>query len=514
MNTPDAEKLNWPILGIIVLGSFMAALDASIVNVALPKMMAIFNSSPQEIQWVLTSYMLTMGIMMCLSGYLGDAFGYKRIYILAMGFFTLGSALCGASWGVSSLVISRVIQALGGGILPPLSMALLYRTFPRSKIGMVMGIWGISAMMAPALGPILGGYLVDTVSWRLIFYINLPIGMINIFLASLVLKETKLIKGTSLDIYGIITCVIGLSALLLGLNQGTDYGWTSPYIISLLFIGAAGITLFVYIELNHPEPIMELRLLKNRVFAIAVTITAALTMGLFGVMFLIPLLLQSVLGETAMKTGLIMFPMALMTGIIMPISGRIYDKFGARNITLLGLILVTIITFSMSRITADTPYSTLSWWLLLIGMGIGMASMPIVTAAMNTVPTHLVGKASGLNMVLKQVSAAFGIAILTTILHNRQVFHYSNIATSVNMNSPDGLAIITYFQNTAANLGFSSDIGSVLGLGIITKIAAALAMIRAIDDCLLFTGSLCLLSAVICLFFKEDRKNRNPAVNK
>ncbi|HBC95062.1 MAG TPA: MFS transporter, partial [Pelotomaculum sp.] len=178
VNSADAERVNWSVIIVLIIAAFMAILDSSIVNVALPKMMAVFGVSTKKAEWILTGYMLTLGVVMPLSGYLGDAFGYKRIFMMALSLFILGSVLCGMAWSINSMVAARVIQALGGGLLQPISMAMIFKDCPRSKIGMVLGVWGISAMAAPAIGPTLGGYLVEYANWRLIFYINLPIGII------------------------------------------------------------------------------------------------------------------------------------------------------------------------------------------------------------------------------------------------------------------------------------------------------------------------------------------------
>ncbi|MGE5403526.1 MAG: DHA2 family efflux MFS transporter permease subunit, partial [Candidatus Saccharibacteria bacterium] len=322
MNPHDTEKIEWSILIVIIIGTFMAILDSSIVNVALPKMMVIFNVSTDDIQWILTAYMLTLGVVMPLSGYLGDTYGYKRVYMIALGLFIAGSFLCGLAWNVNSMIAARIVQALGGGIMQPLGMAIIYQSFPRSKIGMVLGFWGIASMAAPAIGPTLGGYLVDYVNWRLIFFINIPIGIINFFLAGMILRETPLIKGKHLDYIGVFTSVIGLFCLLLALSEGTKEGWTSPYIVSLFAVSAVTLVWFVFNELTHPEPILDLRVFKNVIFTISIIIGSFLAIGMFGAIFLLPLLLQNVFGQTAMKTGLIMVPGAIASGLMMPISGR------------------------------------------------------------------------------------------------------------------------------------------------------------------------------------------------
>ncbi len=514
MHEIDSEKINWPVLVVIIIGTFMAILDGSIVNVALPKMMVIFSASTEDIQWILTAYMLTLGVIMPISGFLGDTFGYKRTYITALALFVAGSALCGMSLGVNTMIAARIIQALGGGIMQPLGMALIYMSFPRSKIGMVLGFWGIAAMAAPAIGPTLGGYLVEYANWRLIFYINLPIGIINLFLAGVILKETPLIKGKHLDWLGIATCSIGLFAILLALSDGNKYGWGSPTIIGLLIVAALTLSFFVWNELHHPEPILDLRMFNNFIFTISVIIGSLLAMGMFGAIFLVPLLLQSVLGQTAMKTGLIMFPAALASGIMMPISGKLFDKYGARGIVIAGLALVTWTTYAMKDFNAVTPFAIMTIWLTIRGAGMGLSMMPVTTAGMNTVPPHLIGRASALSNVIRQVSSSLGIAMLTTIMQHRQVFHFANLAESVNLNSIEYSRLQPALAQTATSLGLSYSTAQGLAVSMIAKQIAELSMIQAIDDCFIVAAVLCLLGLVLSVFLKESKKIAIPAQTK
>ncbi|WP_157048906.1 DHA2 family efflux MFS transporter permease subunit [Syntrophomonas palmitatica] len=323
----DDQKIQWSVISVILIGTFMAVLNGSIVNVALPKIMAIFNATSDSIQWVLTCYLMTLGVVMPVTGFMADRFGYKRMYFIALALFTAGSAICGLAWSINSLIAARIIQAIGGGIMTPLGMAFVYRVVPRNKIGLVMGVWGIAAMAAPAIGPTLGGYLVEYVSWRLIFYVNVPIGIINLVLSSILLSETESIKGKHFDFTGLISSIIGLFCLLLALSQGSKHGWGSPYIVSLFAVAATALSIFVYNELTHPEPLLELRLFKDFQFTVSTLIGITLNIGMFGGMFLFPLLLQSVLGQSAMKTGLIVFPSAIATAVMMPISGRIFDRY-------------------------------------------------------------------------------------------------------------------------------------------------------------------------------------------
>lgn len=509
---PEPEKVDWTILIVLIIGTFMAILNTSIVNVALPRIMSVFNVSADSSQWILTSYMMTLGIIMPITGYLGDTFGYKRMYIIALAIFTLGSALCGLAWNNSSMVAFRIFQAVGGGIMQPVGMAFLYRTTPRNSIGFVLGIYGIAMMAAPAIGPTLGGYLVEYVNWRLIFYINVPIGIINLFLATLLLKETPLIKGEHFDYWGLLTSIIGLSSLLMALSQGNKYGWTSPYIMSLLTIGFIFLSIFVYIELRHPEPLLELRLFKNSLFTISLIIGATLNIGMFAAMFLMPLLLQSVIGLSAMKTGLILLPAAVVTALLMPVSGRIFDKFGARAIGVAGLAIITYTTYMLHLFNDQTPYSTMIFWLVFRAVGMGLCMMPITVIGMTTVPVHLVGRGSALGNVVRQVASSFGIAMFTAIMQHRQAFHYAALAEGVNFNSTQAQTLVSVLRETAATMGWSSASIQLLSIGALAKRLATMSMTAAIGDCYIVASAICLMACFLTFFLPDHRRQEQPAV--
>lgn len=514
MTSSERNRIDWSVLLVIIIGTFMAVLNGSIVNVALPKIMSIFNASPDSIQWVLTCYIMTLGVVMPVTGYLGDTFGYKRMYFTALALFVIGSALCGISWSVNSLIAARIVQAIGGGIMQPLGMAFIYRVTPYSRIGLVLGIWGIAAMAAPAIGPTLGGYLVEYVNWRLIFYLNVPIGLVNLFLAGMLLKESELIKVEHFDFLGLVSSTVGLFSLLLGLSQGTKYGWTSPYIILLGIISFVSLTLFICNELSHPEPLLELRLFKNYLFTISTVIGSVLNIGMFGGMFLLPLLLQNVLGQTAMKTGLILLPAAIGTALMMPVSGRVFDKYGARGVVVTGLALVTVTTYMMSRFNDLTPFSVMTGWLVLRGTGMGLAMMPVTTAGMTTVPMHLVGKGSALGNVIRQVSASLGIAMFTTIMQHRQVFHYASLAQSLNLDSDAALAMQANLSDLVVASGLGPEKLQMLSVGIMGKQVAKASMINAIGDCFIVASVFCLIALILSLGLRNTRKQAIPSITR
>jgi DHA2 family multidrug resistance protein len=502
----DPEKVDWSILIVIIIGTFMAVLNGSIVNVAIPKLMNIFAASPDDIQWVLSGYMMALGVVMPVSGYLADTFGYKRIYFLSMFVFIAGSALCGLAWSVSSLVGARVIQAIGGGIMQPLGMAFLYRTTPRDKIGVVLGIYGIAMMAAPAIGPTLGGYLVDNISWRLIFYINVPIGIINLFLTSAMLQETELIKGSHFDLKGLLLSVAGLFCLLLALSEGNDNGWSSPFIVSLIVFSIIALSAFVFNELKEPEPLLELRLFKNMLFTSSTIISSVINMALFGATLLMPLLLQNVMGLSAMRTGWLMLPAALATAAVMPFSGRFFDRYGGRPLAVTGLFILTSTTFVLSTFTDITPLAVITGWMMVRGMGMGIAMMPVTSSGMATIPLNLVGKASAVGNIIRQVAAALGVAMFTAIMQHRQVFHFSNLAQSLNFNSAEAQDLLKMFYQISAGLGWGTDGTQSLAIATAYAKITKMAAVQAIGDCFMVAASICAVALLMSFFLGDHRK--------
>jgi len=509
-----SEEIPWSVVIIIMIGTFMAILDGSIVNVALPKMMAVFGANTDTIEWVVTAYMLALGVVMPLSGYLGDTFGYRRCYFMALCLFVTGSFLCGFAWSMDSLIAARVIQALGGGILTPLGMAIIYKTCPRSQIGVVLGVWGIASGAAPAIGPTLGGYIVQYVDWRMIFYLNVPIGLINLFLVATYLGESELIKGKHFDVMGIIFSTAGFFCLLLATSRAATVGWGNPLIVSLLAIAAVSLSAFVLNELTHPEPILQLSLFKNMVFTVANILTSILAVGMFGIIFLLPIMIQDVFGQTALKSGLIVFPGAIASGAMMPVGGWFFDRYGARGIVIVGTAILTVTSFMMHNFNDLTPFAYMTTIITLRGLGIGLAMMPTVNAAMNAVPPSLAGRASATINQMRQVCASLGIAILTTIMQNRQVFHATRLAEAANLSTSNvALNLRVSLPLLAYQFGKAASLAQALGMGVIYIRMEYISMIQAIDDDFVVAAALCLVAFILSFFLldKHHLTHRRPA---
>jgi EmrB/QacA subfamily drug resistance transporter len=488
-----------PVL-VALIGAFMSILDSSIVNVAITTIMKVFNATPNSAQWVVTIYMLAMGVVVPLSGWLGDKLGFKRLYILSMAVFVIGSALCTISWSIDSLIFARIIQAVGGGMIMPTTMAMVFRIVPKDRIGGGMSILGIALMVAPAIGPTLGGYLVEYIDWRWIFTINIPVGLIGILLSIYLLPEFPKIEAGKLDIGGAITSATGLFCLLLALSKGADWGWSSQTIILLFYICAVSFALFIYLEMTTKNPLLDLRVFKYSTFTLANLIIVVTTVGLYTGLFYIPLFMQSVRGMGAMETGLLMMPGALASGIMMPISGRIYDRVGPKALISCGVVFMAYMTYMFHNLTLETSTTTIITWLVLRGIVMTLVNMPAQTAAMAAVPLELVGRASAMTNIVNRVSSSFSIAVLTSILTKREIMynaHMSSHFTSWN------ISLAAFFQKSASYMGVSGGFGKTLSSIYLKEIVARVAFVKGIDDVFIIAGAFTLIGLIPALFLKR-----------
>jgi EmrB/QacA subfamily drug resistance transporter len=494
-----------PVL-VALIGAFMSILDSSIVNVAIPTMMNVFNANTSEIQWVSTIYMLALGVVVPVSGWLGDRIGFKRLYIASMAAFIAGSLLCTLSWSLNSLIFARVIQAVGGGMIMPTTMAMIYRMVPRDKIGSGMGIFGIALLVAPAIGPTLGGYLVEYVDWRWIFTINLPIGVIGMILAFFILPEFQSKHPGKLDLAGALTSAAALFCLLLALSKGSDWGWGDERTIMLFVTSFFSLVLFVYLELTAENPLLDLRVFKYPSFTLANLTIVVTTVGMFSGIFFLPLFLQNIRGIGAMQTGLLMLPGALVSGLMMPVIGRLFDRIGPRPLVLLGLLTLAVITFLFRNLNLATATSTVMIWVMFRGMVLPLANMPAQTAAMVDIPTELIGRASAITNIIGRVSGSFGIAVLTTMLTNRQAIHGARLAWTVNAASP---AVSQFMARAASAMGGGGH-GKTIALAFLQGTVARMSFVNAIDDVFIVTAVFTLIALVPAFFLKKGASGKAP----
>lgn len=416
-DSPAPDGYKWRVLATVIFGIFMVILDTTVVNVAFQTLREEFGAGISSSQWILSIYVLALGITTPLAGFLADRFGSKKIYLGGLTLFLVGSLLSGFAGSLPMLIAARAVQGMGGGIALPLGTALLLQAFPPREQGMALGVFGIAALVAPALGPVLGGWLVDQGLWRFIFFINPPVGLVGVILGLRFLREHKEPSEKSWDIWGIITEVVGFGSILYAASIAANRSWTDPEVLGFFALGALGLIAFVFVELKVAKsPLLDLKLFSNRVFLNASVLGYVSTVALFGAEFLMPLYLQSLRGRTALQTGVILLPMALTGGIMVTISGRIYDRVGPRPVLGVGFLLLVINTWQLAQIRSDTTIGWILFLLALRGLALGMSVQTTLVTALSVVPTREIARGSALTNATRLVVQSIGVAVLATVL--------------------------------------------------------------------------------------------------
>lgn len=400
----------WLVVISVLLGTFTVILNNSMLNPTLPTFMDIFQADAVEISWMLTIFMVSMGMTMPLTGYLGDRFGKKRVYIIGLVIFMIGSISGALSVNLTMVIISRAIQGTAGGLMMPIAMALIFNAFPKRERGIAMGIYGIAAMVAPAIGPTVGGVVIEFFTWPFLFLFNIPFGLAGIFFCLKFLKLTE--KDTSLkfDLVGFILITSGVGFILYALGRGSTLELLfSPTSFGLIIVGLACIITFVKYESKQKQPLLNLEIFKIPTYSVSIAVTATASIGLFSGIFLLPLLIQEVYGLSEIQTGLLFLPAALLSGVFMAMGGKILDKKGPKFVVPIGLVILGGFTLALGFNTLAT-----SFWLIIVlnclrSAGLGMCNMPATTAGMNAIPDTQVAQGSAMNNVIRQIFSSFGI---------------------------------------------------------------------------------------------------------
>ncbi len=410
-----------PVMAVVV-GMIMVILDSTVVNVAMPNLIEYFGSDVATMQWTITAYTLALSAVIPLAGWLTDRFGAKQIFLITIVLFTLGSVLCSLAQTAEQLVLFRIIQGLGGGMVSPIGMAIIFRLAPPDKQGAVMGVLGIPMMLGPAIGPTLSGFLVEYATWHWIFLINLPIGIIALFVGLRKLPRFERKEVPKLDKAGMVLAPITFASLAYAVSEGGE-DWGSTQTIVGLIVGGISLVLFIYSALRHKQPLLELRVFKSSDFTRGILVSWLSTMALFGSFLFVPMYLQMVKGFTPMEAGLMSIPQVIMSGLFMPLGGKLFDKFGARVLAIVGIGLIGGGLFQLSQVTADTA----SWYvitaLMIMGAGMGLSMMPVNTHILKAAPRNLVSRVTSLTTAAQQVIVSFAIAGLSGYFSSRVTHH-------------------------------------------------------------------------------------------
>ncbi|EGA89340.1 multidrug resistance protein [Planococcus donghaensis MPA1U2] len=416
----EQKKPPYGIIAILFTGAFVAIFNQTLLNIALPEIMLDLNIEASTAQWLVTGYMLVNGILIPASAFFIQRYSNRSIFIVAMSLFALGTLLAAIAPVFSVLLVGRMIQASGAALMMPLLMNVMLAAFPVEKRGSAMGVFGLVMVVAPAIGPTLSGFIVEHYSWRVLFWIVLPIALIPLLLGIFKLKNlTFQDRNISLDKASLVLSSFGFGGVLYGFSSAGTLGWDSTTVLVSILIGVVALIVFGLRQLKLNEPLLEIRIYKYPMFALSSAISIALSMSMFSAMILMPIYVQTIKGISPIDSGLLMLPGALIMGFMSPVTGRLFDRFGAKVLAIPGLAIVVITTYMFSQLNLNTSYVSIMLIYTLRMFGISMVMMPVMTNGLNTLPIKAYPHGTAINNTLQQVAGAVGSAFLITIMNTR-----------------------------------------------------------------------------------------------
>ncbi len=470
---------HWWITAVVMLGFTTAGLSITVVNLAFPKIMTSLRTDLNVMQWVQTGYMIMQAVMMPSVGWLGARLGNRRLYLLALGTFVGGSVLCGLAWDVYSLIGFRLIQAIGAGPLFPISQVMLFQAFPAEKRGLAMGISSLGFSFGPMLGPVLGGYLLDYTSWRAVFFLNVPVGIVALGLAYLILPKPQQPESRRFDVVGMLTLATFLVTFLLAVSQGRTEGWDSPYILTLLILALLAGLSFVVAELHNPQPFVELRLYRHLAFAMISLVVFLNTISFMATNFLVALFLQMHLDYTPLQAAWMLMPSAVVIGTISVVAGRLSDRVPAKVLVIFGLGLVAWCLVQYATITAWTSVGMITFWLTARGFARAFTIAPLNMASLATLPDDQVRMGTGLLSLTRGVASAGSVALAATIFQNRLAERAILLAQGQSLSTFGSEEFIYGLTTMFTRLG---DIGQMAQLKALTTVQRLLTLEAALSS--------------------------------
>jgi len=416
----NSESFNWkkniPLFAVLLSGAFITILNQTLLGTALPPIMKDLNVTESTVQWLQSVFMLVNGIMIPITAFLIDRFTTRGLFLTAMGLFALGTFIAAIAPTFTVILIGRILQASGAGIMMPLMQTVLFLLFPVNRRGTAMGLFGLVIAFAPAVGPSLSGWLVDQFPWRSVFYVVLPIAIINIITAYFLLKNVTEQKKPRLDLFSIVLSTVGFGGLLYGFSIAGDKGWVSSHVIIAVILGAISLYMFITRQLKLEEPILEFRVFKYGTFTLATALGMVVFAAMIGTNVILPLYMQNMIGFSAFKSGLVLLPGAVVMGLMNPITGYLFDVFGGKWLARAGLLVLTVTTFAFTNLSEDTGFAYLATMNAFRMLSIAMVMMPMTTLALNQLPDSLIPHGTAMNNTFRQVSGSVGTAVLVTIM--------------------------------------------------------------------------------------------------
>ncbi|ANV70083.1 MULTISPECIES: DHA2 family efflux MFS transporter permease subunit [Bacillus] len=513
ISTPVENVNVKAVVAVLILGMFVSILNQTIINVALPPLMNEFNVSTSTAQWLITGFMLVNGILVPISAFLVSRFTYRKLFVAAMLFFTVGSIICAISGNFTMMMTGRVIQAVGAGILMPVGMNIFMTLFPPHKRGAAMGLLGVAMILAPAIGPTVTGWVIENYSWNLMFYAMFIIGLIITFLSLKFFTLAQPVSKTKLDVFGVVSSSIGLGSLLYGFSEAGNNSWTSAEVVISLIIGVIGLALFIWRELTTDNKMLDLQVFKYPVFTFTLVINAIVTMALFGGMLLLPVYLQNIRGFTPIESGLLLLPGSLIMGIMGPVAGKLFDKYGIRPLAIIGLAITTYATYEFTKLSMDTPYSVIMTDYIIRSIGMSFIMMPIMTAGMNALPMKLISHGTATQNTSRQVAGSIGTAILITLMTQQTTAHVADYGNMLTTSNPILVDKIHGMGQSLAALAGSAQAGDAMSTQLLYGQISKLSAINGINDAFLIATILAGIAWVLSFFLPSGNKPNRKAGN-
>jgi MFS transporter, DHA2 family, multidrug resistance protein len=509
--SPEHPSYRWLVLAGVMISTFMAVLDATIVNVALSKLMSSFGVSVDKVEWVLTAYLLVFGVTLPTSGWLADHIGYKRMFMAGLLIFTFSSFLCSLAWTLNVLIVFRVLQGAGAGILMPVGMAIVTREFPPEKRGIALGFWSMAASASVSLGPTIGGYLIEHYSWHAIFDVNVPVGVIGMVAALGILREHRADESRAFDVVGFVSLTAFLLSLLLALSNGNSAwntgGWHSTYIRTCFAVSIVSLVVFLITEFSVEHPLIELDLFTNFNFAWSNVLMFLFGFGMFGSTFLLPIYLQNSLGYTALQAGMVFLPVGALQMVAAPLAGAFADRASPKIPTVVGVTLMAFTFYQFGSLSLYTEHHEIMLPLYLRGLAMGILFPPLMALSISEIPNRKIAQASGLINVIRQLGGSFGVAVFGTLLTRRTIYHAATYGEQIDPHSVAFRQTVMRLQGHAQGaLGGTASEAATRAKAQIGSFVANQAFIRAVDDVFLTAGVVILLGVVPVLFLRTHKR--------
>ncbi|MFH6555641.1 DHA2 family efflux MFS transporter permease subunit [Staphylococcus aureus] len=491
------------ILAALLFGMFIAILNQTLLNVALPKINTEFNISASTGQWLMTGFMLVNGILIPITAYLFNKYSYRKLFLVALVLFTIGSLICAISMNFPIMMVGRVLQAIGAGVLMPLGSIVIITIYPPEKRGAAMGTMGIAMILAPAIGPTLSGYIVQNYHWNVMFYGMFIIGIIAILVGFVWFKLYQYTTNPKADIPGIIFSTIGFGALLYGFSEAGNKGWGSVEIETMFAIGIIFIILFVIRELRMKAPMLNLEVLKFPTFTLTTVINMVVMMSLYGGMILLPMYLQNLRGFSALDSGLLLLPGSLIMGLLGPFAGKLLDTIGLKPLAIFGIAVMTYATWELTKLNMDTPYMTIMGIYVLRSFGMAFIMMPMVTAAINALPGRLASHGNAFLNTMRQLAGSIGTAILVTVMTTQTTQHLSAFGEELDKTNP---VVQDYMRELASQYG-----GQEGAMKVLLQFVNKLSTVEGINDAFIVATIFSVIALILCLFLQSNKKAKATA---